>query len=271
MKAWVSIRLSRRFFYPEISDKLNPDLLARIAIVLFAGGFIQSSAGFGFGLFALPLLLFLKLKLPEAVIIVVIGSAIQKIMGIGYFRKVINLKEISPLIISGMTGLPIGLYLMFRVSGMHISSIKQVIGFLIIFMLLLRWLKLTGYVINIKSIWTYSAGFLSGILNGFANIGGPPVILWVLAQNWNNRKMRATIISFSLFFVPFQIIIMLAIFGRTLYSPIFFSLLLSPAVLFGSWIGLKFGDRFSKRILEKYMELLLLLIALASVLRPVFN
>ena len=250
---------------------MTPDLLFRIAIVLFVGGFIQSSAGFGFGLFALPLLLFLKLQLQEAVIMVIIGSAIQKIMGIRYFRKVINLREISPLIISGLAGLPIGLYLMFRVSGLQQSSIKQLIGVLIIFMLIFRWSKLIKSVIRVKAMWTYIAGFLSGILNGFANIGGPPVVLWVLAQNWENRKMRATIISFSLFFVPFQIIIMIIIFGRTLYSPLFYSLVLSPSVLIGSWFGLKFGDRFSKKILEKYMELLLLIIALVSVLRPLFK
>jgi len=250
---------------------LTPDLILRIAIVLFVGGFIQSSAGFGFGLFALPLLLFLKLQLQEAVIMVVIGSAIQKIMGIRYFRKVINLREISPLIVSGLAGLPIGLYLMFRVSGLQQSSIKQLIGFLIIFMLIFRWSKLIKSVIRVKAMWTYIAGFLSGILNGFANIGGPPVVLWVLAQNWENRKMRATIISFSLFFVPFQITIMIIIFGRTLYSPLFYSLVLSPSVLIGSWSGLKFGDRFSKKILERYMEFLLLLIALVSVLRPLFK
>ncbi len=250
---------------------MTPDLILRIAIVLFVGGFIQSSAGFGFGLFALPLLLFLKLQLQEAVIMVVIGSAIQKIMGIRYFRKVINLREISPLIVSGLAGLPIGLYLMFRVSGLQQSSIKQLIGFLIIFMLIFRWSKLIKSVIRVKAMWTYIAGFLSGILNGFANIGGPPVVLWVLAQNWENRKMRATIISFSLFFVPFQITIMIIIFGRTLYSPLFYSLVLSPSVLIGSWSGLKFGDRFSKKILERYMEFLLLLIALVSVLRPLFK
>ncbi len=248
-----------------------PDLLFRISIVLFVGGFIQSSAGFGFGLFALPLLLFLKLQLQEAVIMVIIGSAIQKIMGIRYFRKVINLREISPLIASGLAGLPIGLYLMFRVSGLQQSSIKQLIGFLIIFMLTLRWSKLIKSVISVKAIWTYLAGFMSGILNGFANIGGPPVVLWVLAQNWENRKMRATVISFSLFFVPFQIVIMIIMFGRTLYLPLFYSLLLSPSVLIGSWFGLKFGDMFSKKILEKYMELLLLIIALVSVLRPLFK
>jgi len=239
--------------------------------VLFVGGFIQSSAGFGFGLFALPLLLFLKLKLQEAVIMVIIGSAIQKIIGIGYFRKVINLKEISTLIAFGMAGLPIGFYLMFRVSGLHHNSVKQVIGFLIIFMLILRWSHVIKTVISVKRIWTCIAGFLSGILNGFANIGGPPVILWVLAQKWENRKMRATVISFSLFFVPFQIIVMVIMFGKTLHSPLLFSLILSPSVLLGSWCGLKFGDKFSRKTLEKYMELLLLGIALASILRPILK
>jgi len=250
---------------------LDPDLIIRIALILFIGGFIQSSAGFGFGLFSLPLLLFMKLQLPEAVIMVIIGSAIQKILGIGYFRKVINLREISPLIASGLTGLPIGFYLMFRVSGMHHSSIKQVVGFLIISMLILRWSGLKNKMINVKRFWTYIAGFLSGILNGFANIGGPPVVLWVLAQKWENRKMRATVMSFSLFFVPFQITTMIAMFGNELHSPLLYSLMLSPAVLLGSWAGLKFGDRFSRKILVRYMEVLLLLIALVSVLRPLIK
>ena len=265
------IHLLKRYSRKGKRSKLDLDLIVRISLVLFLGGFIQSSAGFGFGLFALPLLLFMKLQLPEAVIMVIIGSAIQKILGIGYFRKVINLREISPLIASGLTGLPIGLYLMFRVSGMHHSSIKQVIGFLILSMLILRWSGLKNREITLKRFWTYIAGFLSGILNGFANIGGPPVVLWVLAQKWENRKMRATVISFSLFFVPFQIIIMIIMFGKVVHSPLLYSLILSPAVLIGSWLGLKFGDKFSRKILVRYMEILLLMIALASVLRPLLK
>ncbi len=250
---------------------MSPELVAKISAVLFLGGFIQSSAGFGFGLFALPLFLFFKLQLHEAVIIVIIGSAIQKTMGIRYFRKVIDLKEISPLIISGLAGLPIGLYLMFRASGLNNSAVKSVIGFLIVFMLILRWSKLIRSVIDMKKIWTFIAGFISGILNGFANIGGPPIVLWVLAQDWENKKMRATIISFSLFFVPFQIIIMVIMFGKALYSPLICAMLLSPSVIAGSWFGLKFGDRFPRRILERYMEILLLIIALVSILKPLFD
>lgn len=250
---------------------MAPDLIVKISAVLFLGGFIQSSAGFGFGLFALPLLLFMNLPLQEAVIMVVIGSALQKLLGIGYFRKVINIREMSPLIAAGLTGLPIGLFLMFKVAGLHQASVKQLIGILILTMLILRWSGLKGRKGGVRRIWTYIAGFLSGILNGFANIGGPPVVLWVLAQKWENRKMRATVITFSLFFVPFQVGIMALMFGRSLHSPLLYSLILSPSVLVGSWAGLKFGDRFSRKLLERYMEVLLLLIALVSVMRPLFK
>jgi len=265
------ILLLKKSFFRETGNKLAPDLIVRISAVLFIGGFIQSSAGFGFGLFALPLLLFMNLPLQEAVIMVVMGSAIQKLLGIGYFRKVINIREMAPLIAAGLTGLPIGLFLMFKVAGLHQSSVKQVVGILILFMLILRWSGLKGRPGEIRRIWTCIAGFLSGILNGFANIGGPPVVLWVLAQQWENMKMRATVITFSLFFVPFQIGIMVLMFGKSLHSPLLISLLLSPAVLLGAWAGLKFGDKFSRKLLERYMEILLLVIALVSVLRPVLN
>jgi len=250
---------------------LSLALLIKVSTILFLGGFIQSSAGFGFGLFALPLLLFLKFELQEAVIIIILGSAIQKIMGIRYFRKVINHKEISPLIISGLTGLPIGLYMMFRVSGFQQSLVKQLIGSVILLMLVLRWINVIKSVNTVKRVWIFVAGFISGILNGFANIGGPPVVLWILTQRWDSKKMRAVVIYFSLFFVPFQIIIMMIMFGETLYSPLLYSLILSPSVFLGTWCGLKFGDRFSKKTLERYMEFLLLLIAIISLFKPLFS
>ena len=39
--------------------------IVKIGSVLLLGGVIQSSIGFGFGLFAIPLLLFMKISLPE--------------------------------------------------------------------------------------------------------------------------------------------------------------------------------------------------------------
>ncbi len=250
------------------ASELSLFLLFKVSIVLFLGGFIQSSAGFGFGLFSLPILLFFKFKLQEAVIIIILGSSIQKIIGIRYFKKIIDHKELSPLIISGLIGLPIGLYFMFKVSGFQQSFVKQLIGFLILLMLMLRWSNVLKSADKVKSVWTFIAGFISGILNGFANVGGPPAVLWVLAQKWDNRKMRSAVIYFSLFFAPFQIATMMVLFGYTLCSPLLYSLVLSPFVVFGTWCGLKFGDNFSKKILEKYMETLLFLIAIASIIKP---
>lgn len=235
---------------------------------MFSGGFIQSSAGFGFGLFALPLLLFLDLQFPEAVMIVIIGSALQKIMGIRYFRNVIKWKEIRPLIIAGLIALPLGIFFMQKVSGMNQHYIKFIIGVLILLMLFLRWSGISGKKGIVRKEWGIVTGSLSGLLNGFANIGGPPVVLWVLSHNWDNKKMRATIIALSIFFVPFQISIMLIIFGSVVFNALLYGLILSPFVFIGSWAGLIAGDRISKDKLKVYMEFLLFIIAVSSILKP---
>ncbi|MEN8152704.1 MAG: sulfite exporter TauE/SafE family protein [Acidobacteriota bacterium] len=242
--------------------------LFKVGLILFSGGFIQSSSGFGFGLFALPLLLFLDIRFPEAVMIVIIGSALQKVMGVRYFRNVINWREIRPLVISGLLVLPLGIFLMQRVTAMNTPYIKLIVGILILILLILRWAGIAGKSKGVRKGWGIAAGSLSGLLNGFANIGGPPVVLWVLSHNWDNKKMRATIIALSMFFVPFQISIMLFLFGSTVLNALLYSLILSPFVFAGSWAGLKAGDRISKQKLSVYMQVLLLIIAVSSILKP---
>ncbi|KAF5434446.1 putative membrane protein YfcA [Candidatus Methanophagaceae archaeon] len=242
--------------------------LIKVGLVLFSGGFIQSSAGFGFGLFALPILLFLELPFPEAVMIIIIGSAFQKIIGIRYFRTAINWKEIRPLILAGLIALPAGIFFMRKVSGLNQHYIKLIIGILILIMLFLRWSRVSGKKGVVRKEWGFVTGFLSGLLNGFANIGGPPVVLWVLSHNWDNKKMRATIIAISMFFVPFQISIMLVLFGASVLNAMIYAFFLSPFVLSGSWAGLKAGDRISKNKLKVYMEFLLFIIAISSIIKP---
>lgn len=238
---------------------------------MILGGFIQSSAGFGYGLFVIPMLLFLGFNLPETVMIVVIGSAIQKITAVSYMRKEVKWREIFPYIGVGHLTLPIGVYLMYRVSFLEQSSVKQVIGFCIVVMLLLQWKGVIKTYKKIPGFWGYIAGAFSGLLNGFANIGGPPLVLWILAHRWSNEKMRVTALAFSLVFVPFQLVAMFFAFGSSLVYPLVKVILLTPAVLFGTWIGLKVGERISKEQLRTYMKLLLLLIGGTSILKPLFG
>ena len=245
--------------------------LLQIGAVLACGGIIQSSAGFGFGLFAVPLLLLLKIPLPQAVMMVIFGSALQKVSGISFLRDSINWRDLRPFILTGLLALPIGIYLMFQISSLQQDYIKQVIGSLILLLLLLRRRGL----IRRKPIqalrWGYIAAFLSGLLNGLANIGGPPLVLWVLSHDWPNRKMRGSIFAISVIFAPFQIGLMVLVFERSILSALLIGILLSPLVWLGSWLGLKIGERFSRRQLEMWMQIILILVAVSAFTHPFFG
>ena len=246
--------------------------IVKIGIVLTAGSIIQSSSGFGFGLFAIPLLLFFGLNLPAAVTIVVIGSAIQKVFAIISLWKAVDWKEMLPFMTIGLLSLPLGVYFMYGLTSLDQSSVKQVIGFCVFVLLILQWKGVLHTGDHIRKIWGYLAGFFSGFFNGLANIGGPPLVLWILAHRWPNEKMRVTPIAFSLIFVPFQLLLMFLAFGPAVMGgPVWKAALSLPFIFVGTGIGLKIGGKISKENLRVYMGVLLLFVALAAALGPFFS
>lgn len=241
--------------------------IIQIGSILIFGSIIQSSAGFGFGLFALPIMLYLGFGLPETVIIMVIGSAVQKITAISVMWKSADWKGHAPYMGVGLLALPLGVLCMYHVSFMDQDTVKQVMGGIIMLMLLLQWKGIIKAKEHVSAIWGYIAGTLSGFLNGFANIGGPPLVLWILSHRWPNEKMRVTPIAFSMIFVPFQIFWMIERFGARMWDPLIKAALLTPAVLLGSWIGLKIGGKISRAHLTIYMRVLLAFIAIAAFIK----
>ncbi len=245
--------------------------IIKIGSVMILGSIIQGSSGFGFGLFAIPVLLFFGFDLASTVAMVIIGSAVQKVFAVPSLKSELDWNQMVPYIISGLASLPFGVYAMFKVTGMGQSVVKQVIGGVIIAMLLLRWFGTIKARDVVPKIWSYITGVFSGFLNGFANIGGPPLVLWILAHKWSNRKMRATAIAFALIFVPFQIPMMFVAFGPSIGRPMLDALMVTPATLLGTWLGLKIGGKISKEHLKIYMEALLTIIAVTSVAKPFFG
>ena len=242
--------------------------IIKIGMIMILGSLVQSSSGFGFGLFAVPLFLLMGFPLPETVIMVVIGSAVQKIAALSQLRKAVDWKGQAPYMAIGLVTLPLGVYSLYRVSLLGQPFIKQIIGSLILLLLLLQWKGVIKSREKVAPVWGYTAGFFSGFLNGLANIGGPPLVLWILAHQWSNEKMRVTPIAFSIVFVPFQLLFMALAFGSRMWNPLLSAILLTPAVLLGTWVGLRIGGKISKEQLRIYMRFLLLLIAISTIIRP---
>ncbi len=106
---------------------------------------------------------------------------------------------------------------------------------------------------------------------GFANIGGAPIILWILAHRWQNEKMRVTSLAFTLAFVPFQIILLPMVFGKSILIAFLNAIVLTPIIYFSTKIGLRVGSMLSRRHLRMSMQGLLFLIAMISILKPILG
>lgn len=244
--------------------------IIKIGCILCLGSMVQSSSGFGFGLFAIPLFLLMGFALPETVIMAVIASAVQKIAAVSHLWKAADWKGQAPYMATGLVSLPLGVYCLYQVSLLSQPFIKQIIGFLVLLLILLQWKGMIKSRESVSPVWGYTAGFFSGFLNGLANIGGPPLVLWILAHRWSNEKMRVTPIAFSIVFVPPQVLFMGLAFGSRLWAPLLKAILLTPMVLLGTWVGLKMGGKISVEHLRIYMRLLLLFIAISAIVRPFF-
>lgn len=243
-----------------------------IGLVMFLACFLQSITGFGFTLVVLPFLLFFKNISPiEAIAITVVCSNFQRLISLKKLYKHINWKECRFVMAIGLLGLLIGLWLLYLFYDIDKSVFKQIIGLLILIFLTIRWFARIKPTEPFKKWWGCLASFSSGILNGFANIGGPPIILWILSHCWHQEKMRATTIAFITFFAPFQITLLLIIFGQDMLITFLKSFIFLPFVFLGSWFGLLAGARLNGVIIRTMMYVVLVIICFSLILGSFFK
>ena len=93
-------------------------------------------------------------------------------------------------------------------------------------------------------------------------MGGPPLVLWVMAHDWTTEKTRGFLFASFMCLVPVQLALLYLSFGQDSLRGALMGLALSPAVLAGSLAGLRVGGRFSKLLLRRLAFALLMAIAL---------
>ena len=81
-------------------------------------------------------------------------------------------------------------------------------------------------------------GVLSGILNGFCGIGGPPAVLYVLARNSASAELRASFILFFAVLYPVTVLT-LALAGLISWQALLLSILLISDLFPRDRIGLR--------------------------------
>ena len=162
-----------------------------VGVVIGFAALIQSAVGFGFLLFATPLILWIGFPLPAVVMLVSTCSTVQAALGAQHLRATVPWRLTFTATGVRLVAVIIGLFLLKRIVSLDVNYIKLVVGSIVGLIVIVKLLLRPPP--EEKSHWGW-AGFafvVSGLLSGICGIGGPPLVLWSTAQNWATNRTRA--------------------------------------------------------------------------------
>jgi uncharacterized membrane protein YfcA len=251
---------------------LNFAQLIGIGLTLAAGSLLQSSVGFGFGLLVMPLLLLLAdLSVPNAIGLMAAAALLQALISVYHLKRHADWRLLIPLILVGAVFLLLGVYMLHYMEGLDRDIVKQIVGSIQMVILILFWSWKVRLREHIHPFWGVIAVSLGGLVSGFVGMGGPFIVLWVMAHSWSNQKTRVTTLAIFAAMIPFQIAFLAWQFGAQVLHFSILGLLFVPMVLASTAGGLWIGSKISKARLRQLAMGLLFLIAAVSISQPLIN
>ena len=247
---------------------MGTEQLIIAAIILFFSSMTQAMIGFAFNLIAIPLLIWTGFSLAEAVVLTSVPIFVQLSTNAYKLREDIIWRDITAPVIIRYLALPIGIWLLYYVDHLDTTYIKQLVGVMLLLILLTQIFVSFKPREHLRFIWTLLAFGLSGIMLGTLGMGGPAIVLWLMAHQWEPKRTRAFITTVFLFASPVQIALLYWKFGSELSHAFVWGIAAAPIVIVAALIGVKVGNSFDKEKLKKMVMFFLFLTAILSIFSP---
>jgi uncharacterized protein len=218
---------------------------------VFAAALLRGFTGFGFGLAAVPLL---SLALPPAKVVpfVVVLQVLVGLAGLRQAWRLCDWRAVGGLSPGLVVGIPIGLLIL---TGFRPNPVRLAIGCVIMASVLLIW---RGFRLPPKPshVVTLSIGLCGGVLSGLASMGGPPVVVYLLALSHEPAVVRASSIVYFMFSASLSLMFMS--FGGLIDREILLWAIASvPVLMAGTYVG-DWGFRRSRPHHHRLAALILL-------------
>ena len=244
---------------------------AGIAVVMCAAAVLQSAVGFGYALLATPLLLWLGISLPQAIVIVTLVSFVQSAISAWRLRGATPWRPALLATGGSMAAMLPGVFLLKRLVALRIGKVHVVVGLLLILLVALQWTFRPRPRARLHWGWAICAYGGCGLLTGVSGMGGPPLVLWSLAHDWQTEKTRGFLLTVFTLMTPLQLALLYATLGmQAIYQGLTVALLLVPTAFLGAAIGLALGHRLSPQSLRSVALSILLVIGLMEIGRGVW-
>jgi uncharacterized membrane protein YfcA len=239
-----------------------------VAAVLVAGAAIQSTAGFGLGMFAIPVLMLLGMPSYQAIPVCTATAVLQAGAGLWQLREHIAWRETLPWVAVPLLTVPAGIWIQARLVAVGPDRTRQVYGALILVALLSQMLWRVQPRERLGTATSAGALLTAGVMTGTAGMGGPAIVLWVMAHSWSAERSRTTLWLLFVFIAPLSVAMLAVRFGAPTLEGLRTGLLLAPVTLLGLVPGLWIGRRISKPALRQLAYVILALVSLYAIIQP---
>ena len=201
----------------------------------FFAGIVQGATGFGSGIVLNAFWLHI-LEPSAAISLNIVSCLFVSALPIYKLRKTLDFSKLKSFVVFGIIGIPTGLLILTMTDP---SIFKTTVGFILVIFSIWKF-KSKDILTNFKSNPTLDKliGFISGILGGFAALGGILPTIWVNLQRLPKNTQRGTYEPFI--FITSIAAVISFYFAGFLTLDIFYNFLKAfPALMLGSWIGIK--------------------------------
>ena len=224
---------------------LTTDLIWAM-VITFAGGLMLGYTGWGGAMVSMPFLTILYGPV-EALVIMIIGALLVTAYLFPTAARIADWRRMTPILIGMAVCVPIGNLLLFALEP---NLIRRIIGWLIV-----------GASILILSGWRYSGpqgagasattGAISGLINGFVGLGGPPLVIYMLALKQSATVQRAN----TLVFMAITSVLVLGstfVGGGVTLENSFLGVLTAPFQIAGGWLGARLFLKLPVELFKKF-------------------
>ena len=240
---------------------VDPLLMAGAAAMTFGAAYIRGLTGFGMAIILVPLL-GLIVTPGEAVVLGIFLQVLIGPIGLKIIYADADRKSALTIAAFAMLATPIGIWLLIETSPDVARSLIAAIAIGAFLLVLLP--QRPGFIPGPKE--TAVTGIASGILTGFAAMPGPPVVPYYLRQQIEPARARA---SMMLVFFATAIAGTISSFalGLASWRLVWLSILLSPPMLLGNWLGAKSFGKVSETLWRSVVAVTLGLAGMSAVVR----
>ena len=246
-------------------------LIIAIAAILLAA-VVQASIGFGAGMIILPILVWARMPIEEILALMSGAVTAQLTVKLWHYRKEVPWRLVLwPVGVARVIGYVPGFALLWVLAGASTDIVKQAVGSMILIALGLQLGLRVKPKEKLAQGWAWLAGLSGGVTAGAVGMGGPPLVLWVVAHDWSAKRARLFLWASFWFVMPIQIVVLVLMFEpATQMKMVGVGVLTLPIAMLGTAAGLWLGHRIPKRQLRWAMIALLLVLGVTSLVGPMF-